>query len=223
MSVYMTEEEQLEAIKKWWKRYSTPILMVLSVIMLIIAGYRYISWHQEKVAFEASNSYERLMIAYANGNSQEIKSYANDLINHHSESVYADAARLLLAKVSISKNHYAKAEKLLSDLSTHSKSLVFKQIAQIRLARVLLAEKSYEKALSALSIVHDKAYEPLVLELTGDILTASGQYTKAVAAYRSAIEGAKKDGLPNLFLEMKTNELARLNDHASKNNQAVKL
>ena len=34
MSVYMTEEEQLAAIKNWWNKYSNVITVILSLLLL---------------------------------------------------------------------------------------------------------------------------------------------------------------------------------------------
>lgn len=48
MSVYMTEEEQLAAIKNWWNKYSNVITVILSLVLLVTAGFKYWNWHQEK-------------------------------------------------------------------------------------------------------------------------------------------------------------------------------
>ena len=48
MTVYMTETEQWEAIKKWWQRHGHRISVALSVILLIVTGYQYWNWHQDK-------------------------------------------------------------------------------------------------------------------------------------------------------------------------------
>ena len=162
MSVYMTEEEQLQAIKKWWLRYNTPILVLLSVVMLSVAGYRYWNWHHEKILTQASTVYERLMVSFSEHKNKEIRSYANQLIKEYGQTVYADAARMTLAKI----------------------------------------------------------YVTIVNELKGDIFLEKGDYQQAIKLYKQAINEAKTHGIGNLFLEMKTNELAALTQ--SKNVLTVK-
>lgn len=210
MSVYMTEEEQLQAIKKWWLRFNTPILVLLSVIMLSAAGYRYWNWHHEKILTQASAVYERLMVSFSEHKNKEIRSYANQLIKNYGQTVYADAARMTLVKIYVAKDKDDKAKQLLEDVVIHSQVPAFKQIAKIRIARLLVAQKSFDQALNQLAVVDDNAYMTIVNELKGDIFVEKGEYQQAIQSYKQAISEAKTHGIGNLFLEMKTNELAAL-------------
>ncbi len=221
MSVYMTEQEQLEAIKKWWKRYSNVITVTASILLLLIAGYRYWNWHQEKIGQEASNAYEHLMVAFSNKDNKGVRAYANQLIKEYDQTIYADAARLTLAKLNVSHSKYQQAEEQLHYVASHSKMTAFQQIAKIRMARLLVADKSFDKALVVLSQVDDKAYLSVIDEIKGDIFAATGQYPQAMASYRKAIVEVQKKGIGNLFLEMKTNELAALTQSMSTGNAVM--
>ena len=220
MSVYMTEEEQLQAIKKWWLRYNTPILVLLSVVMLSVAGYRYWNWHHEKILTQASTVYERLMVSFSEHKNKEIRSYANQLIKEYGQTVYADAARMTLAKIYVTKDQDEKAKQLLDEVALHSEVPAFKQIAKIRIARLLVAQKSFDQALNEIAVIDDNAYMTIVNELKGDIFLEKGDYQQAIKLYKQAINEAKTHGIGNLFLEMKTNELAALTQ--SKNVLTVK-
>ena len=217
MSVYMTEEEQLQAIKKWWLRYNTPILVVLSLIMLAVAGYRYWNWHEEKRLTQASTAYDHLMVSFSEHHNKEVRSYANQLIKNYDQTVYADAARMTLAKLYVEKEDNKRAIDLLGAVVSNSKVPALKQVAKIRIARLLVSQKSYDQALNELSVVDDNAYMTIVNELKGDIFVEKGEYQQAMTSYKMAIEEAKTHGIGNLFLEMKTNELAALTQ--SKNAQ----
>lgn len=215
MSVYMTEEEQLRVIKSWWQRYNNVITVVLSLVLLTVAGFKYWHWHQDKVTQQASNAFEQLMMAFSNKDNKGIKSYANQLIKEYPDTVYADAAHMTLAKVYAMTGKYQKAQEQLQFVASHSKMLAIKQVAKLRMVRILVAEKSYDKALTALTQVDDLAYMPVVNELKGDIYLAQGSYQKAFDAYRQAIVEVRTHGIGNPFLEMKTNELAALNQTTS--------
>jgi predicted negative regulator of RcsB-dependent stress response len=210
MSVYMTEAEQLEAIKNWWKRYSNVITVALSILLLAISAYKYWNWHEAKIAQQASNTYEHLMVAFSNQDNKGVRGYATQLLTDYNQTVYADAARLTLAKLYASREKYAKAEEELAYVAAHSKMDALQQIAKIRLARLLAAEKSYTKALDELSKVNSSVYMPVVNELKGDIYAATGHYQQAVKSYKKAISEVQMNGMGNLFLEMKTNELASM-------------
>lgn len=211
MSVYMTEDEQLEAIKKWWHRHGTKISALLSIVLLCIAGYRYMNWHQEKMTQQASVIYEHMMVALSNQNNKSVRSFANELTKDYAHTVYADSAHLTLAKLYVAKNKWTEAKNELSKVGTRSDGNALKQIANIRMARIMAAEQSYTEALKQLSSVEDKTYLPVINELKGDIYSVTGQYQEAMNAYRLAMEQIKTKGMGNLFLEMKTNEMAMKN------------
>ncbi|KTD75054.1 YfgM family protein [Legionella waltersii] len=208
MSVYMTEEEQLDQIKKWWRRYGNMITMTLSVILLCIAGYRYWNWHQDKIKQQASATYENMMVALSNKNIKSVRAYAGDLIKNYNNTIYSDVAHMTMAKVYVDKSKLPEAIHELQIVATNSKMTPLKQIAKIRIARLMAGEKSYTNALNELSVVDDPIYLPVINELKGDIYSAKGQYQEAISAYREAINEVRTNGMGNLFLEMKTNELA---------------
>ncbi|MCC5791816.1 MAG: tetratricopeptide repeat protein [Legionellaceae bacterium] len=208
MSVYMTEEEQIESIKQWWKKYGNYITATLSVILLLIAGARYWNWHQDKVKTQASIAYEHMMISYTNQKAKETQAYANELLKQYGRTTYADAARLLLAKQLVEKKQYQQARDYLNTVVQSSTMPAFQQIARTRLARLLLVNQQYQEAIDTLSTVPDTAYLPLINELKGDIYTAMGESDKALSFYAHAIKEAREQNMGNLFLEMKTNELA---------------
>ena len=60
MATYETEEEQLEALKKWWKENGRSILLGLLLGVLIIAGWRGWQAYQANRAESASTLYEQM-------------------------------------------------------------------------------------------------------------------------------------------------------------------
>ena len=75
-TVYMTEVEQIELIKKWWKRHHRVIVTSLSIILLLVSAGRYWQWHQQKHTEDASNAYEHLMVAFSGQDSESVQAYA---------------------------------------------------------------------------------------------------------------------------------------------------
>jgi len=204
----MTEEEQLDEIKKWWNRYSNIILVSVSIVLLAIAGYKYWNMHQEKMRQQASNAYEYMMVAFSNKDDKKIQAYANQLINESSDTIYAEVAHMALAKLYILNGKSSKAKEQLEIVASSSTMPALQQVAKIRAARLLLSEQKYTTALDTLKPVIDSSYLPVINELKGDIYAATGKYPQAIASYRKAIGETQSQGIGNLFLEMKTNELA---------------
>lgn len=217
----MTEEEQIEAIKKWWQRYGTLITVALSLFLLAISSYKYWAWHQNKIKVQASVAYEHLMVAFSNHDNKAVKSYANQLISEYGNTVYAHTARLALAKLYVTHNHLSKAQPLLTDVADHAPVKALQQVARIRIARLLTAQKQYDAALTELTKIDEIAYMPVVNELRGDIYTATGQYQQAIGSYKQAMVAVKTQGIGNLYLEMKKNELAALTESRNQQKSSV--
>jgi predicted negative regulator of RcsB-dependent stress response len=210
VSIYMTETEQLEAIKAWWQRHQRLISLVLSIVLVSVAGYKYWNWHSEKMAWQASASYERLMAASSGNDSKAIEAYSKTLINDYPKTVYADAAELVLATHWVSLEKWNEAKNVLDHVALHATMPALKQVARIRLARILIEQKAFDKALGYLDQMDSSVYKPLVDELKGDVYVATGRYQEADVLYSEARDEAKIRGIGNLFLDMKANELAAL-------------
>ena len=215
MSGYRTEEEQLEAIKRWWTKYSSIITLCLSVMVLIIAGYRYWGFHEAKVTGQASSTYEQMLVAFSNQNIKAVKAHANHLVKNFSNTIYADAAHLTLAKLYVSKDKFDSAIDELDVVAQKGHLPALQQIARLRIARLYNQNKSYDAALKQLEIVNDKSYLSVIDELKGDIYAETGQYKQALDQYKVAMEVAKQNGMANLFLEMKSNDLLALTQQSS--------
>ncbi len=134
MSVYMTEAEQIEAIKKWWKKYNNIIIISFSLVLLCMSGYKYWNWHQNKILEQASNAYEHMLVAFSNQDNKSVRAFADQLINEYGQTVYADAARLTLAKIWVTRDKYSKAKDTLEYVAQHSKMPSLQAVAKIRLA-----------------------------------------------------------------------------------------
>lgn len=208
MSVYMTEDEQVEMIKRWWNKYQNHITVILSILLLTVAGVRYWNWHTEKVMQEASTTYENMMGSVNANNIGAIQSYANQLVSQYPKTVYAAAANLLLAKIFVNGGDYVKAEEKLEQVAQHAKSKIYREVASLRLAQLYIEQKKYDKSRAVLDNIKDSPYVSTVNELKGDIYAAEGHYSQAKDAYHLAMEDLVASGINNLFLEMKSNALA---------------
>ncbi len=208
--VSLTNEEQLQNFKKWWCKHYAVITICFAVVVLSLSGYKYFMWRQQQLLFNASNFYERLMVAFSNNNDREIKSYSNRIIHNYNKTIYADVSRMTLAKIAMMHKKYDEAYQLLNYIVKNSKLPSFRQIARIRIARILLITKKFADASNELKIIEDASYIGIVEELQGDIYVQLGEYKKAKLLYNKAIQSTQKHGLGNLFLEMKINELGIL-------------
>ncbi len=207
MSSYMTEEEQIEHIKKWWEKYNTWIITTLSIVLIVLSGYKYWHWHQEKITLQASNYYEQLMKAVAVEDEKSIKAYAHQLSTEYHGTVYADGATLALAKYYVEHGNLNQALPLLENLTLHASIDALKQLAALRKARLFIAQKAYDKAQAELQRFNYDVYGMVADELRGDILAAQDNKPKALVFYQKALKATTAAGLDNPYLSVKTQAL----------------
>lgn len=187
MNIYMTEEEQVELLKKWWRNYGHYVWGGILAVVLSTVGYHWWQDRQNAIKVQASTAFESLMSKVAQNDVNGIKSQANYLKNNYSGTVYGSAGALLLAKEAVAGQKWKEAQKQLEWVVEKSTASSMRQIARLRLARLFLYKKNYEKALSTLMQVEEASFLPLVHELRGDILLAQEKKREAGEAYQQAI------------------------------------
>src|SRR5690349_1420885 len=99
--IYITEEEQVERIKRWIKEYAPTIIISILIVVMGTFGWRYWNRHTDGILAAASNSYEQLLSSEMN-NTPGTATMAEAIITNYSKTPYAKLAALLLAKQDLS-------------------------------------------------------------------------------------------------------------------------
>ena len=172
MSLYLTDQEQLNLIKNWFKKYGKLFTFSLMVFLAVFLGLHAWQNHKNAQTENASIFYERLLI-----NLQEHKKI--DYSPERQNTAYGQLIALLQAKEAIQKNDFDTAIDNLKWVMSHTKNSALKQIARIRLARVLLAQNKPELALKQIKIIDDSAFNPLINTVKANIVTAQCKQSAA--------------------------------------------
>jgi len=199
----MTDQEQAEVIKKWWRDYGKALTVAITIGVIAGFGWRY--WQQKNLRFKEQSSivYQSMMIADIEKQPKVAKQYADQLIQKYNNTPYASMAGLLLARDAVQQNKLSVAFEKLKQVIDKGRIASLRQIARIRAARVLLAQKKLSEALTILGIVDDETFEPLIENVRGDIFQAQGKGTAARKAYEIAKVGLESVGINNPILVMK--------------------
>jgi predicted negative regulator of RcsB-dependent stress response len=188
MNEYETEEQQVEALKNWWKENGTSLLVGLLVGVAVLFGWRYYSEQKNVHLAEASNMYMLVMKNVALKTIDDKTTDVNNrLINDYADTPYAALSSLALAKFEYEKGDAEAAATQLELAKKHASDDVTKQISNLRLAGLLIEQKKYEDASNLLNMTHDAAYDAQYEELKGDLFTAKGDIAQARIAYDKAI------------------------------------
>lgn len=189
MNEYETEEQQIEALKKWWKENGTSLIVGLFVGVTALFGWRYYVDQNHVHSVLASDLYMQVLQGTNSGSIDEKTiDIHNQLINTYSDTPYASLASLALAKTEYEKDNADGTVAQLELAVKHANDDVIKQIANLRLVRVYIEQKKYDEAMAILTMKHTAAYDAQYEELKGDVYNAQGDLAQARLAYDKAID-----------------------------------
>lgn len=207
MDIHRTEEEQVEAIKKWWKENGTSVVVGVALGIAAIFGVRYWFDYQKAQAQQASTLYAAVLENLA-GDKQKAEALASEMAKSYSATPYAALTALNLAKSKVESKDIAAAQTYLQWVLDNGTEEGFKHVARIRLARLYLDEGKTEKAEALVKGIQSEGFDSEYSELRGDIFSAKGDTAQAAENYRLAIAGAQANSQRNQLLQMKIDDLA---------------
>jgi len=208
VETYQTEDEQVQAIKDWWKENGRSVIAGLVIGIAVIVGYRYWSHYQTSQSEQASVIYAQVIASAANADSEKAFEQGQNLITNYSGTPYASLTALTLAKLAMDKPDYTTAAAQLRWVVDNSSDAGLQHVARLRLARVLAAENKPDLALSLLTVSDTSGFTTLYQETRGDILQQQGKVTEAAAEYSLALTDLEMNPQRRRILEMKFNDTA---------------
>lgn len=209
MEVYQSEQEQVEALKRWWKENGRTALLGLGLGLGGVFGW--VSWqsYTQDQAEQASALYDGLVGAVTTENQSVVSERINTLIQDHPDSGYAALGALVAAGESAKRNEIDTAKGHLQWVLEHA-APELQGVARLRLARLHLGE---ENADGAIALLDQGAPESLMSgyeELRGDALLSKQVTEDARAAYERALAALPESSSARRRLQMKLDDLGRL-------------
>lgn len=213
---HITEAEQIEIIKKWWKEYG--VAAIIGVLVAIAAGFGWHYWQQrhEQMLVHASMRYEQLLTAMVNNEMPAAEARANRLIERYPHTPYAQLAALQLARQDIYTNKVAEADNKLRWLMKHGDSPALRTVARVRLARLLISQNKPQEAIELLDKNDNKTYAAVVDEIKGDAYVLMGNKEQAHQSYENAIKEFPGIEVVQPLIRMKLDDLAVSNSTENK-------
>jgi predicted negative regulator of RcsB-dependent stress response len=211
---YRTDEEQVEALKRWWDEKGKSTLVMIALAVVVSFGWRY--WQDQQQAHKeaAASVYQELlalMSAPTLDDSQ--RATAGTLITQLTEQFddtgYDHLASLAKARLAMDAGDFAAAASVLTALSGEELGVELAALVNLRLAKVQFSQQDYTAALNTLKGDMQK-YAAQAAELRGDIYAAQGDAASASAAYQeSQTLTADNDMLrPSPLLQIKIDAVA---------------
>jgi len=208
MATYdLDEQERLDELKAWWKRWGNLVMIGLAVVIAASAGWRYWQNHTVTQSLEAATVYEKLTQSLAANDTKAAREAGAMLIEQYKGTAYAPRAALLLAKLNVGARDLKSAQTQLEWAVANSKEPAVKDLARLRLAGLQLDQKQYDAALKILSATHSDAFAFRFHDLKGDVLLAQGKPAEARAAYQAAFGKMAEDNPYRSIVELKLDAL----------------
>jgi predicted negative regulator of RcsB-dependent stress response len=187
MEVYGSEQEQLEAIKKWWRDNGPAV--VLGVVLGLGALFGWQAWekHRNKQAELASAIYTGLIVDLDENKLDTINASVVELQNDYAGTPYAALASLAGAKAAVLLDDFDTAKSHLKWAMRSSKQSEIIAIAKLRLALLYLTTGELDAADSLLKEKYPSEFDAMYNELLGDLRMAKNDRQGARAAYDLAL------------------------------------
>jgi predicted negative regulator of RcsB-dependent stress response len=201
-----TDDEQLDELKRWWKKYGGPALTGLAVGLVLVFGSRFWLDSQERQRQTASAEYEQLRGELVTGNLEAANSRVAYLTDKFGRTPYAVLGALALAGAQVERGQLEEARTQLQWALDHARAEEVEHIARLRLARVQAALGDTGAALATLGTQSPVAFAAEYEELRGDLHVASGDAERARLAYERALD-ALELGAGSELVQMKLDNL----------------
>ncbi|MGF1784741.1 tetratricopeptide repeat protein [Photobacterium swingsii] len=185
MDVYETEEQQVEAIKSWWKENGKAVVLGAVIGLGGLYGWRFYQGEIQAGKEQASDAYTQAMTALESGNDAAVADVKAFIAGHES-SQYSVLASLQLAKVQVQKGELDAAAEQLNWAIEKTSDEAILPLAQTRLARIYAEQQKFDQAMTELDKVTAESWKAKVEELRGDILLQQGDSAAAREAYVQA-------------------------------------
>jgi len=182
----LQEQEQLDAVKAFWKRYGNLITWLLVAVMGAFAAWNGWNWWQRDQAVKSGAMYDELDRAAQAGDAAKTARIFADLKERFPRTAFAQQGALATAKLQFDQGQFDAARDTLSWVAEKGIEEEIRTVARLRLAALQAEAKEYDAALKTLDAAKAPTFEALVADRRGDVLALQGKPELARAAYQMA-------------------------------------
>ena len=188
MSEYETDEEKVEAIKKWWKENGTSVVAGVVIGLALVFGWRGWVGYRDGVSAQASADFEQLLAGATQGQTESVTKRAELLNEDYASTPYAALGSLVSAKVRYEAGDVSGATADLQRVIAKAPDPALARLAALRLARIQVADGQLDAAAATVSAHDDgESFAGDFAAVRGDIAAARGDLAKAREEYEKAI------------------------------------
>ncbi|MEC4766319.1 tetratricopeptide repeat protein [Halomonas sp. CUBES01] len=207
-----SEDEQLDAIKRWWKENGTSLIAGAALAAAGVFGWNAWQDYQDGKAEAASIRYQQLVSLAAGDELDgdrlgEARDMVDEIVSEHDDTLYAELALLLDARLAVQQDDLDSATESLTQVAESSSRRYVQSLAWLRLARIAVANDDPERALDLLDEPITEALAAQQANVRGDAHMALDDQDAARDAWQDALELAQQQDQPLYGLQFKLDDL----------------
>lgn len=204
----LQEQEQLASLKAFWDKYGGFITTIVTLGLLVYAGFNGWRYWQVKQAREAAAVFESLEKSASSRDLGGLTSTVGNLIGDYGSTAYASKGALLAARAFFEAGDNRQARAQLQWVADKGFSDAYKATARIRLAGIMLDEKAYDEALKTLDFSAPESHLALQQDRLGDVQLARGDKAAAIKAYDASLAAMGEQDPWRAVVKLKRESLA---------------
>ncbi|WP_435945839.1 YfgM family protein [Dryocola sp. BD586] len=205
MEVYENENEQMEAVKRFFAENGKALVVGVVLGIGALVGWRYWNSHQADSVMASSLEYQNVTSAVRADQPATLS--AAEKFAAETKNTYGALASLELAQKYVDNNDLAKAATQLQQGLSNTGDANLQALINMRLARIQIQQKQADAALKTLDGIKGEGWVAIVADLRGEALLSKGDKQGARDAWS---KGAQTDASPALreMMQMKINNLS---------------
>lgn len=184
---YESEEEQIEALRRWWQENALSVIAGLVIAVLAVGGWQAWEYWEERQAQSASAGYENVTATLQSEDLDGAREALEALQADHAGSPQAALASMSVGRALLQADDTDAAMEVLDWATNNAPGEALGRLARLRLAQAQLQADAVDDALATLDPVPEGAYAARFQELRGDLLVVRGESEAAAEAYRAAV------------------------------------
>ena len=207
MDENLSDDEQLEVIREWWREYGWYLVGGVLLGVAILSGIRQYGAYQQDRTEAAAVIYQELALAIADDADSDALSLLEQLRSEFPSSPYTDQAGLSIVIMHLGNQSTRGAMDALRYTLENTLDEHLALIARLRLSRLLVSNGRYEEALALVDGADPGTFSARFSEIRGDIYYAQGDADGARAAYSQALNDEQSALVDRGLIQMKLDDL----------------
>ena len=207
METYRTEEDQIDAIKRWWEKNGKFLIIGLIFVFAGVVGGGVWRDYEQNAQFVVSNEFDAMMEELRTDKVDEALKRGGQLVDKNKDSYYAIMTSLAMAKLEVEKDNLDAAKLRLTWALENNKQAGIEHIIRLRLIRVLIASDKLNEALTHALKGNASDFSSEYAVVKGDIYRAQGEFTQARNSYQLAMQSDGATPQTKQIIQLKLDDL----------------